>query len=265
MPDNKSPVISNIPNDIVVNLGFEQTVIPVNWIESTATDNVSVESFTSTNSPGDSFGLGTTIVSYTAIDPSENTTIESFTITVNPFTTLITLEIPIMQSSDDAEENKSRMDLDSSDLDINEKKYVGLRFQNFEIPSGFTITNAYVQFTTEDDKDTGSATAEIFAQDSDDTQTFTKDKNNISSRPLTSASVDWNISNWDEKGTSNSAQQTSDITSLIQEVVNRSEWNNGNSIVIIIEESSGKDRDAESYDGSSSDAAYLHVEFSIDS
>jgi len=265
VPDDESPVISNIPADIVVNLGPIETEIPVFWVEPTATDNVSVASFTSTNEPGDAFELGTTIVTYTAIDPSDNTTNESFTITVNPFTTTITLEIPITQSSDDAEQEKSKMDLNSSDLDINEKKYVGLRFQNFEVPAGFSITTAYVQFTVEDDKDTGSATARIFAEDSDDAQTFTKHKKNISSRDPTSATVNWNIPNWNGQGTANSAQQTPDITSLIQEVVDRDGWNNGNSIVIIIEESSGKDRDAESYDGSPSDAAFLHVEFSTDS
>ena len=57
------------------------------------------------------------------------------------------------------------MDLDSSDLDLNEQEYVGMRFNNISIPQGATITNAYVQFTTEDDQDTSYAKVKVFAQD----------------------------------------------------------------------------------------------------
>jgi len=140
---------------------------------------------------------------------------------------------------------------------------VGLRFNDVDIPQGSTITKAFVVFTVEDKKgDSGKSVVKIFAQNSDDAPTFSKSKNNISNRPMTSADVIWDIPKWNKRGDSGSAQTTPDISDLIQEVVDRLGWSAGNSIVIIIEEHEGKkDRDAISYDKSRKDAALLHIEF----
>jgi hypothetical protein len=55
------------------------------------------------------------------------------------------------------------------------------------------------------------------------------------------------------------AQQIPNIVSVIQQIVNRSDWSNGNSLVIII--TGTGERVAESYNGSSSGAPLLHVEY----
>jgi len=52
------------------------------WTEPTATDNCSVASLSSTHSPGDLFAIGTTLVTYTAVDPSGNSSTASFSVTV---------------------------------------------------------------------------------------------------------------------------------------------------------------------------------------
>jgi fibro-slime domain-containing protein/uncharacterized repeat protein (TIGR01451 family) len=174
-----------------------------------------------------------------------------------------TIDVRISQSSDDAEEDKKKVDLDSSDLDINEKEFVGLRFNDIEVPQGAAIINAYVKFTVEDKKgDKGKAAVKIFGEDVDDATTFTSTNNDISDRTKTSSSVTWDIPNWKKGGQSGDAQTTPNLSSIIQEVVDRNGWASGNSISLIIEEHKGnKDRDAKSYDKSPSEAALLHIEF----
>jgi hypothetical protein len=54
-------------------------------------------------------------------------------------------------------------------------------------------------------------------------------------------------------------QQTPDVSSVIQEIVNRPGWTSGNSLVIIIT-GTGK-RVADSYNGNQAGASTLHVEY----
>ena len=75
-------------------------------------------------------------------------------------------------------------------------------------------------------------------------------------RTKTSASVAWSPEAWT---TVHATYQTTDIKSIVQEIVNRAGWAAGNDMVFIIE-GTGK-RVAESYNGYSSKAPLLHVEF----
>jgi hypothetical protein len=171
----------------------------------------------------------------------------------------------ISQSSDDAEENKKTVSLKDTDLDIGENNHIGLRFNNLEIPKGAKITNAYIQFTVEDKNgDKGLAKVRLFAQDSANAQTFTTEKNNISSRPKTTAFVDWTIPDWKRQNDAGSAQKTPNISSLIQKIVDKPDWKSNNSIVIlVVKQSTNNDRDAYSFDGKQSMAPRLHIEFSV--
>ena len=186
-------------------------------------------------------------------------------VSAGPSTQILTRTI--IQGSDDAEQDKNDMDLDSSDLDLNEKDYVGLRFQNIDIPNGATITNAYVTFTVEDPEgDTGKAEVRIYAEDTDNASTFTNSKKDISSRKTTSAKVDWDIPNWNSAGQNGAAQTTPNISALIQEVIDRNGWQDGNSIALIFDSHKGNnDRDAKAYDSYPSMSAKLVVEFESDS
>ncbi len=57
----------------------------------------------------------------------------------------------------------------------------------------------------------------------------------------------------------NDKHQTSDISSIVQEIVDRGGWASGNSMVLIVE-GSGK-RVAEAYDGESANAPLLVIEY----
>jgi hypothetical protein len=61
-------------------------------------------------------------------------------------------------------------------------------------------------------------------------------------------------------GAAGPAQQTPDISSVIQEIVNRPAWSEGNSLVILITGSGG--RVAESFNGDAAGAPLLRVEYS---
>ena len=77
------PVISDCPNDIYVVAPMGETAVEVEWTEPTAADGQSgLVSFDATHAPGDSFEIGLTTVTYTAVDLAGNTSTCSFDITV---------------------------------------------------------------------------------------------------------------------------------------------------------------------------------------
>jgi len=98
----------------------------------------------------------------------------------------------------------------------------------------------------------------IYGHDATSALTFTNDNGNISSRLLTSESVMWNIPKWkDEK--SGPAQQTPELKSILQEIIDKPGWSNGNSVAFIFTDGMGSDKDAHSFDSSPSKAAVLHI------
>lgn len=111
----------------------------------------------------------------------------------------------------------------SNDLDFGAQETVGLRFTNVSIPRGATITHASIQFTSKDDRSDPSSLT-IFGQDSDDAALFDSAiSGDISTRPKTSSALTWTIPAW-STGQRSAAQQTPNIASVVQEIVNRSGW-----------------------------------------
>jgi len=107
--------------------------------------------------------------------------------------------------------------------------YEGMfRFTNISIPQGATITGAWLEVQTPgiygNDPD-----LIIFGQDSDDCVTFST-ANNYKARPTTSASVSWTPSGWVADGRYNST----DMKSVVQEIVNRGGWASGNDMAIFV-------------------------------
>lgn len=178
-----------------------------------------------------------------------------------------TVEVRVSADNDDAEERSSNgwMYLDSSDLELAQDSTstdtVGMRFTGLGVPQGRTITNAYIQFQA-DERDSGSVSLTIRGQDIDDAPTFTSASGNITSRTATSASVAWSPLAWNTRGQAGLDQRTPDISSIIQEIVDRSGWSSGNDLVIVI--TGTGTRTAESYDGDSSGAPLLHIEYEGD-
>ena len=91
--DNEAPEILGLPANIVVSADPGVCTVLVAWVEPTATDNSAITSFDSDIASGSVFTVGTTTVTYTAIDDNSNTTTASFTVTVND------LELPVISGA----------------------------------------------------------------------------------------------------------------------------------------------------------------------
>lgn len=179
-----------------------------------------------------------------------------------------TFEVKVSNGNDDAEEAESgNMYLNSSDLELVYDSYnsagnqeVGIRFRNVVVPNGAIITNAYIQFTC-DETANSSGSLTIKGEDEDNASIFTTTSNNISNRSNTTTSVNWTPSTWNTVGEAGSAQRTPDLTSIVQEIVDRGGWSSGNAMAFMLS-GTGK-RVAESYNGSASKAPLLHIEYEL--
>ncbi len=169
-----------------------------------------------------------------------------------------TLDISISTNSDDAEEDSGAdVKLNNSKIELGQMPWAGFRFQNVTIPQGATITTAYVQFRAESSS-TENTDLTVFGDDTDNSVTFSN-SNKLSTRTKTSASASWqNVANWSGGNT----YQTPELNTIVQEIVDRGGWSSGNSLAILIrsDDDNGK-RLPWARDGSSSNAAVLHVEY----
>jgi cytochrome c peroxidase len=173
-----------------------------------------------------------------------------------------TFEKRISSSLDDVEEQSSgSINATSTDIELvfdNSNQNVGLRFTGVSVPEGAIVTRAYVQFTA-DERNTGTTSLSIKAHDTDDAPAFTTSSRNVSNRATTNASTSWQPDAWNTVGAATANERTPDIKDVIQEVVSRSGWNSGNDIVIII--TGTGERTAESFNGSSTQAPLLRIEY----
>jgi hypothetical protein len=174
--------------------------------------------------------------------------------------------VRVASGEDDAEEDGAgRVNRSSKALDLTvdpsreSDQLVGLRFANVELPAGARVTSSYLQFTVANDGDEPTS-LEIRAEAIGNAPAFAGKSSNLSSRVQTSASVAWSPEAWSVVGESGALQRTPDLAAVIQEVVDRPDWQSGNALAILIE-GSGR-RVAESYDGDAAAAPLLHIEYS---
>ena len=80
--DTEDPAIANVPTNISVTTDADACGATVTWTAPTASDNCGVTSFPSTHDSGDFFNVGSTTVSYSAMDAAGNGVTSSFTVTV---------------------------------------------------------------------------------------------------------------------------------------------------------------------------------------
>jgi hypothetical protein len=169
-------------------------------------------------------------------------------------------EVRVAGDEDDAaERSNGNMALTNTDLALVDDPTVGMRFANITVPSGATITNAFIQFQV-DASSTGPASLTLRGEDVDNAVTFSSSKNDITGRTTTTASEAWSPANWNTVGAAGTDQRTSDLTSIVQEIVDRGGWSSGNAMVFIVTGSG--ERLAVAHDGDSSAAPLLHVEYS---
>ncbi|MHC4511682.1 MAG: hypothetical protein ACYTAO_22480, partial [Planctomycetota bacterium] len=174
------------------------------------------------------------------------------------------VHIQVAAESDDAEEDAAGgIDLTSSDLEIiydndpadaADVQVVGIRFENVQVPKGEVITRAYVRFDADDvdnSRHVGEVHVLIEGQLDPNPGTFEATANNISARARTAAQVPWSPARWTEP--THQDWWTSDISSVIQEIVDQEGWAAGNALVLIVSQDPATPstgiRESESFDG----------------
>lgn len=79
--ENTPPIFSNCPTTITVEADANGTAV-VNWVPPVASDNNGQPTVSSTNNPGETFALGQTTVTYSAVDCNNNVGVCAFNINV---------------------------------------------------------------------------------------------------------------------------------------------------------------------------------------
>jgi Calx-beta domain len=176
-----------------------------------------------------------------------------------------TIDTRITTGTDDVEQRSSgSMSMDSSDLELvtdgSTVQTVGLRFLGIDIPQGAIITSAYIQFQT-DEVTTGAASLVIRGEDTGDAAAFSSTAYDLTSRIMTDAMVGWTPDPWSTIGQAGLAQRSPDITTILQEIVSRSDWAALSDIVLII--TGAGTRTAEAYESGAASAPLLHIEYSL--
>lgn len=206
-----------------------------------------------------------------------------------------TVQRPIMSSGGDIELGITHGNLKTStDLELGDDpdyngndQIVGLRFTDVKLPRGAQITNAYIQFTT-DEISRGTARYSVTLKSEPDpamyfltdkisyegTGSSRKVKHPVSRRLRDAWSgaedmtmlnsyedvVTWSPPEWTEVGESGVNQRLGNLQTAIQRHMESTNWNYGDQLIFWIWGSGT--RTAESYDGSGT-APALHIEYII--
>jgi hypothetical protein len=196
-----------------------------------------------------------------------------------------TVTVSVAQGSDDATEYlefvnanypEGSVDLTSTDLDLafdlatnaaggpRGATVNGLRFQNVAIPDGATITSASITFTRHS-PGAGTVTLTFEGVASDDPGTFVRvvgeGNQDITSRPRTEASEDWvSSSPW------GATAMSVDLSSIVQELVDRDGWQSGNAMAFVIsspDSNANNYRRAESFETPGGTPAQLSITYTL--
>jgi len=182
-------------------------------------------------------------------------------------TTIITysLEIPISAGENDVEERADgSMYINSTDLELTNdgnQQTIGLHFTDIDLPQGATILSAAIQFTT-DETTTQTTNLQISAELNENASAFSTTNFNVSNRIQTQNQIEWAVPSWTSINTTGTEQQTPDLSAVIQEIVNQSNWVSGNALNMIIE-GTGK-RVAHAFEGNANLVARLEIEAELE-
>jgi chitodextrinase len=263
------------PSNLQLISAIEKSV-KLQWTE--ASDNVFVQYYdiyrndqflhrTSQLYAEDISALGNTTYQYyvIAIDNSGNNSLPSGEISMLVPAKPVTIQSRIVNGMDDIEEfANGQIQTNSSDLELvyevgtPQNQIIGLRFHNMSIPPNAHILNAYIEFEV-DEVSTAPASLVIKIEDSENAPPYTGAYRMLSSRATMPLLVNWdNVASW---SVMDAKQVTPDISSLIQPIVNKSNWLSGNALSFSI--SGTGTRTAESVEGEAIAAPLLHVEYVV--
>ncbi len=155
--------------------------------------------------------------------------------TPTPITNVISLQVKASEDDTSVQlaTGENRNDWSYVRVGASETAYVnGIRFQNIDIPQGSRIVQAKLSlYYGEWTRDT-PIRVKIQADKTDSARSFANSETLASQRPLTSAAVGWEIA---QAPPNYSWFDSPDIAAVIQEIISRPGWQNGNALAIIIQ------------------------------
>ncbi len=178
----------------------------------------------------------------------------------------VSIDLRLQEGSDDAEQavNGRFFSINSTDLELTNDgvaQRVGLQWEDVPIPQGAVITKAYIEFVSKDNSSEPTTNVQFRGHAIDNAPTFVERNINSrwSERTSDNSKVRWNdLPAW----TKDQKYQTPDISGIVQEIVGRPGWTNGNSMVIFLYGGSGLRRAWSRNGGGAERAPLLHIEYS---
>lgn len=138
----------------------------------------------------------------------------------------------------------------------------GYRFLNVTIPQGATILSATITIQASNNDTIGNIYTNIYAWNADTAGVF-DNSGGVRPRdvPVTTAVVNWTLGGW----SAGSNYTTSDLSTVVQEIVDRVGWASGNNMAFVFRPSAGTNayRRAKTYEAGSSYAPLLSITYSI--
>ena len=231
------------------------------WSRVSGPGTVTFSAPTSEQTTAQFSATGTYVVRATASD-GELTGSDDLTVTVVAVGAPRPLDTPVAKAFDDVEQRPTGYaDWLGATLNIpragSTAQTIGIRFAGLAVPRGATIADAWIQFRASGST-SGTASVQVGGIDEDNTATFTISPTTVSSRPRTQAAVSWAPPAW-TSGQAGAAQRTSNLRSIVQEVVNRPGWRSGNALAFVM--TGTGERRASSHDGTT--PPVLHVSYTL--
>ncbi len=114
---------------------------------------------------------------------------------------------------------------------------IGLRFRDVNVDQGETIDDAYIQFTVDETKLAGDVELLVTGVDVDNAPQWSGNYA-VSNATKTTASVTWEPADWNNVGEAGTDERI-DISAIVQEILDRPGWSNGNSMAFSVAYVSG--------------------------
>lgn len=163
----------------------------------------------------------------------------------------------VSHNSDDAEQklNNGSMNLGSTDLEMpvesNRAQRVGVRFDEVPVPADADIVDAFIEFEVDSYK-SGNPRISIMGEADGDPDRYAGNNWELSLRSQTSANVLW--TDIDDAAV-NAKVSTADIGPIVQELVDRSDWEQDNAMAFMFERNNGDSNDFREFESRNGEPA----------
>ncbi len=183
----------------------------------------------------------------------------------------------IIQQSDDTEEldpsgtpeaGSGDLEFPYEDPGMGDKQLVAIRWDGVDVPKGAMILEAWIEFTVDEIEEDLHVSVIIEGELNPNPPTFDESApSEIANRqPRTTAQAIYEPEHWANVG---DKHRTSDLSAVIQEIIDQPGWVAGNALVLIIRDNpdnpSKGNRTADAYGGGETNRAFLHIEYTLGS